>query len=225
VQVCKFSVIGRIPFDSDRKRETVVTAHSDPVLEAATKVLERLERKHTGGKPRASGSTLDLLETDRMQQDLLRMPDYEKATTLHAQAMVDHPPESRVWVKGADTPMQPLIDKALGPDAAWSTVETSMTSFANVGLRCLILASKVPCRIWHNNAILDRFFNSHYAHQIGFLECLSGGWGCKVDPELRPAPGDQRGVPRAVEQRAQDHLGAARRQGQDCQDGRDQRQD
>ena len=33
-----------------------------------------------------------------------------------------------------------------------------MTSFANVGLRCLILASKVPCRIWHNNAILDRFF-------------------------------------------------------------------
>ena len=113
-------MIGRIPFDSDRKRETVVTAHSDPVLEAAAAVVERLERKHTSGKPRASGSTLDLLETDRMQQDLLRMPDYEKATTLHAQAMVDHPPESRVWVKGADTPMQPLINKALGPDAAAS---------------------------------------------------------------------------------------------------------
>lgn len=52
--------------------------------------------------------------------------------------------ETRIWTKGADSKMKPLMNMG-GDEArseAWTTVQEKLITFANVGLRCLILGSR-----------------------------------------------------------------------------------
>ena len=140
-KVRRWETLCVIPFNSDRKRMSIVLQETCHEVVAAKRVVRMLYEKATGG----AGA-----EFDSKTQHSLMDPTSPKFSAAYLAAflkmneyMEEHGIAPRIWTKGADSIMRPLL--LSDTQARIKTINESwsvMSKFATVGLRTLVTGTR-----------------------------------------------------------------------------------
>ena len=137
-KVKRFEALCIIPFNSDRKRMSIVTQEVSHEGVAAKRVVHMLYEKCTGTKVFDKEKQRALMDPKSPEFSAAYLAAFLKSTD----AMRSRSPP-RIWTKGADSIMKPLL--RLADDQAKAKMEKSwsvMSKFATVGLRTLVVGTR-----------------------------------------------------------------------------------
>jgi magnesium-transporting ATPase (P-type) len=134
-QVREFEILCVLPFDSERKRMSVLVSELVPEVEAAYQLTEILAQQYDAGIQKPSAAEERMLNT--------ASPVFAEAHRQREMIITQHKAATTpvLWSKGADTAMQPRLVADGRSDSvrlAWE----AMQQFAKSGLRTLVVASR-----------------------------------------------------------------------------------
>ena len=139
-EVKRWEALCIIPFDSDRKRMSIVLREISHKIVASKHVVRMLYEKATGTVEFDSATQRKLMDPGSPKFSAAYLAAFLKMTE-YAEKLSTPP---RIWTKGADSIMRPLLqaDSATRLKAIEDSWEV-MGKFATVGLRTLVTGTRV----------------------------------------------------------------------------------
>ena len=131
----EYTIISVIPFDSDRKRMSVITELVVPEVEAACRLTAWLASHYDPSGPVTPAMESDLLKS----QPLFKALHRRREKIVEASAPKTTP---RVWTKGADSIMRPLLESS-DPTSQRRIRQTWTAMGSSAGLRTLVISSRI----------------------------------------------------------------------------------
>ena len=142
----EYTILSVIPFDSDRKRMSVITELVVAEVEAAYRLTGWLAGHYNPSAAQMSAASETELVTT---QPLFAALHRRREEIIAASAGKTTP---RIWTKGADSIMKPLLNSS-GPTSERRVREVWAAMGSSAGLRALVISSRVLAQDGEDGAV------------------------------------------------------------------------